>query len=191
MNTELQKIDAYLASHGFQKKSYLDLSKGSKSRSLVNDSTAEAYCYDDVPTHFLRIKTASADAILLKESLYFIEFKSMLSCNRDAKKYEIIKQNLFIKLGESLLLLNKYLNPSAGVSGNFKKYFIIVVNPIKSPTTALVGSMVGLSKGAYNPTLFHTIFDKYRQCVNGSPTFYDDVMIWNNINFTVEISKLR
>ena len=191
MNAELQKIDTYLSGHGFYKKAYFELSKDKHGHPLVSSTTIEAYCYDDVSSHFFRIKTASADAIVLKDSLYFIEFKSIRSCDRDADKYKIIKQNLFLKLGESLFLLNKYLNPSAGATCNYKKYFIIVVNSISSPTTAMAGSMSGLARGACSPTSFSAVFGKYRQWFNGSPVFYDDVMVWNDINFSAEVCRLR
>lgn len=193
MHAELQKIDTYLTIQGVQKKSYEELSKNSAKTPLVTDQSVEAYCFDDVPVLFCPIKLASADSILLKDNLYFIEFKALAGgCYTNANKYKVVKQNLFIKINESLLVLEKLLSPAAGAKLGYKKYFIIVVDTLSSPTTAVAGAMAGLSMRGrcYNPGSFPSIFNKYLQKFNRQTLYFDDIFVWNDRNFSSEIKKL-
>lgn len=193
MCCELQKIESYLNNSGIQKKSYAELSKNSVGVPLVTDTKKEAYCFDDVPVLFLPIKLASADAILLKENLYFIEFKGLAGgCYTNANKYKVVKQNLYIKINESLLVLEKLLSKAAGANLGCKKIFIVVVDTLSSPTTALSGAMTGLSRNGrfYNPSTFPSIFKKYLQRYNGTALYYDDIYVWNDRNFSANIGSL-
>ena len=192
MNLELQKIDTYLAGRGLRKKSYTDLSKNSAGKPLVTNAVVGAYCYDDVSPLFLKIKSASADALLLKDSLYFIEFKTVAgSGSPGAQKYEIIKQNLFLKLSESLIVLEKCLVPASHAAENYDKYFIIVVDSVAFPLFSQASVMAGLSRGASNSANFTAVFDKYKQQVNGKYIFYKDVWVWNDKNFSVNVRTLK
>lgn len=193
MDCELQKIDTYLNGQGLCKKTYTELSENSIHIPLVTNSRTEAYCFDEVPVKFLPIKFSSADAILLKENLYFIEFKGLAGGRyTDANKYKVVKQNLFLKINESLLVLDKLLSPTAGANLLCKKYFIIVVDTASSPTMALSGAMAGLSRHGryYNPSTFPSIFKKYLQRFNGTSLYYDDIYVWNDRNFSINIGTL-
>jgi chaperonin cofactor prefoldin len=80
MNPELQKIEKYITSLGFLPKTFTELSQSNGGKSLVTDNNT-AFCFDDISDYFwnkkYNKKLSSADALLLKDSLYLIEFKFM------------------------------------------------------------------------------------------------------------------
>ena len=79
MNAELVKVENWLQGIGKSPESYSELSKDNKGTSLVSNDTKEAYNYDSIVKWFFVSGTdpccCSCDALLLRENLYFIEFK--------------------------------------------------------------------------------------------------------------------
>ena len=75
MNLELQKVEHYLISLGFSPYTFTELSKSNGGKELVTDSNT-AFCFDKISASFYgREQLNSADALLLKDNLYLIEFK--------------------------------------------------------------------------------------------------------------------
>lgn len=207
MNSELEKIDSFLQAEGFKYESYMAMSMDVTGNPLVTNTTVEAYCFDKISNSFYpQGNYHSADSLLLKENLYFIEFKSvdkkikgLLTSGSQRKKFAELefsglKKDLCLKLSESYITLKNILEDPLGVIATYKYYFIIVVDYVSAPVTASSGVLAALSAGSsllnQKQQGFDVSFNKYRKAVNGDSAIYDDVMIWNNINFSAKISAL-
>ncbi len=186
MNSALIPLDNYLSSAlGFSHTSYADLSKSSAGVPLVSFALAEAYNFDEVVRMLFVACPSSVDALLLKTDLYFIEFK------RTGSSFGgIIKKNLQKKLSESLLIFQKKFEDPLGINSSlFAKKAIIVLNSCASPVASLSAAMSGLSGAStlYTRNNFWYLYEADR---NGNHVFYEDVLVWNEINFSANIVRL-
>lgn len=200
MNSELAKIDVFLKTSGYAYKSYAELSKDVNGHSLVTDSTTEAFDFDEISKSFFSSNACvcSADALLLKDNLYLIEFKTVAK-TKPKWKYEEIKKNLCMKISESLIVLDKeIIQPNSVDETRFEKYFVITIDSAKLPIDAMSCAMVGLSAPATTPAPVFTFsqkslsesFDKYRlPDKNGNHIFYEDVIILNDKNFSAMVKS--
>ena len=190
MNSELSALDAHLSSLGFMHKSYNELSKNRVGSSLVNDATCEAYDFDEITSKLYSHFPHSVDALLLKEDLYFIEFKRIINVAKESKQ-KILKQNIQLKLSESMTTFYIEFANKLGLDvTKFKRIAIIVVDSNKSPISAMAGVMSGLSGGdswlSDNNFIYHSVADS-----SGMHVYYNCVWIWNDLNFSANICSLR
>ena len=188
MNSALIPLDTYIQSLGLKHKTYADLSKNSSGSSLVSFTLKEAYCFDELVNNLFVICPHSVDALLLRNNLYFIEFKSVANVT-NRKEKENIKQNLELKLTDSALIFYKELcEPLSLNLTSFKRIAIIVVDYRIFPVSAMSGVLTSLSGGASAANITVSNFRYYASPdKNGEYVFYHDVQIWNNINFQIQI----
>lgn len=195
MNSELQKIDTALTSV-FSKYTFANLSEDSNGTPLVSD-TNQAYCFDEISNSYFRINHCSCDCLLLREKLYLIEFKR-LAYSSNRKKYKILKQNLALKIAESLHTIEKKIFDELNIdTTQFEKIFVCVVDSRRSPITAMSAAMSGLSGGTASSTFLHSdssllqSISKYGITDwNGSYTYFHGTKIINEANFSSEIAAL-
>ena len=189
MNTELEKVAVWLRTKGESVKSYRDLSKDRKGNPLVTDTTAEAYGYDSIIRSFFAPGVhpccCSCDALLLKEHLYLIEFKSPgrdidffdcylanISNTKKRQAWHIIC-SVESKLGESLYMLKKcILQPLDVDEKKFEKYAVIVYNSNNHAAQGRSASMASAS-GQQQTSLMHKRF--MGRDVGGNPVFFHAV----------------
>lgn len=166
----------------------MDLSKDKAGNSLVNDVTVEAFCFDVFFNSFFSIRPNSMDAIVLKNNMYLIEFKRVVSSYNNSKQQIIIKQNLQLKLISSLYVIKEIIFKSLGLPGSsFSKVAVIVIDHLQSPTTAVAVALSNLSKRPLTKNSFVSFFSKDR---NGQYCFYDSLEIWNDLNFSSKIKQI-
>lgn len=188
MNSALLPLDTFLLSLGFTHRSYSDMSKDCLGNPLVSCTIAEAYCFDDIVASFFYNDPHSIDSLLLKNDLYFIEFKRMINVRTKAQK-KCLKQNLQLKLSESALIFQKKMSETLRLNqSQFKKIAVIVVDHSTMPVTAMAGAMASLSGSPLQDDNFLYHFHPDR---SGNHVFYDDLHVWNDINFNSQISSIR
>lgn len=189
MNSELAKLDSALISLGFVHKQYNIMSKNRTGNPLVTDSRCEAYDYDEITKSIYQVNPHSVDAILLKDDMFFIEFKRVVNRTNPLEQKNI-KQDLQLKLSESLILFYKYFVKKYRINlKKFKKIAIIVVDSVQSPISATSGVLARLSGGGVwlssSNLIYHIAPTK-----NGEHLFFDDLLMWNDLNFSIQISQL-
>lgn len=189
MNTELEKIAVWLRTKGEAVKSYSDLSKDKHGDSLVSDMTEEAYDYDSITRSFfaqgVHHLCCSCDALLLKEHLYLIEFKSpgkdidFFGCylanisNKKKKQAWRVICSVESKLGESLYMLEKrILRPLDVDEEKFEKHAVIVYNSNNNAAQGRSASMSSAS-GQRQTSPMHQRFAI--KDVDGNPVFFHEV----------------
>lgn len=189
MNTELCKIDKFLRDNGFSPETYQSMSEDTSGNPLVFDSASEAFNFDEIIKNMFVSRPSSMDSLLLKDSLYFIEFKNGYPNAKKKTKTKLITQSLKLKLSESLIVLHELLLQQSNASKSFRVIAIIVLNSGFFPLTATVGVLGGLS--GFNSCPSTSPFYKYREAsLVGTNCFYDDVQIWNECNFSSRIKML-
>lgn len=188
MNNELLPLEAFIRSFGLSQQTYADLSKDTSGTPLVSCATQEAFCYDDLIQKIFASAPHSMDAILLKDDLYFIEFKRIAHTSA-RKDQEILRQSLELKLTDSMIVFYKQMVEVLHLNlSKFKRIAIIVVDYVTSPVMATAGVLSSLSGGTSRMNLTTGNFIYYYQADrHGKRIFYDDIQIWNNINFSVNI----
>lgn len=189
MNSELQKIDRYLIGLGFSHDTYQNMSKNSKGKPLVLDLSSEAYNFDVIIKQLFGQPPCSLDSMLLKENLYFFEFKGGYPDKSDPQKDESIKQSIKNKLADSLIVLRELLMKQVNASESFEVNAILVLCSRFYPITASLSVLSSLSGLGSCP--LNSPFYRYRQTSKGGDKcFYDNIMIWNDYNFSVNLRLL-
>jgi hypothetical protein len=206
MNAELKKIEVWLRQRGETPRSYRDLSKNVKGDSLVpEDLTTEAYNYDAVVGSFYANKTlhrcCSCDALLLKEHLYLIEFKSSgddvsifgLDLSKlsqtQLKKIGNVLYKVESKLSESLYMLKNWILPA--VTGlvdecRFEKHAIVVFNADENAASANAASRASASGQECEPA--KKLYPRFQEkTADGKPVFYHTVSVWPENLFSAKI----
>lgn len=188
MNSALIPLDNYIQGLGLTTQTYADLSKNNAGVSLVSFTLKEAYCFDELVRRLFTCHPHSVDAILLKNNLYFIEFKSVDNVTARKDK-EIIRQNLELKLTDSALIFyREMVEPLSLNILSFKRVAIIVVDYRTSPIMAISGALSSLAGGASALNITSMNFQYYFSLDStGKFIFYNDVQVWNNINFPIQI----
>lgn len=204
MNAELQKVEDWLRSKGESPKSYADLSKNNKGQPLVADSTIEAYDYDSVIRSFYSLQTVerccSCDALLLKERLYFIEFKTPgkgvdffdqtianISNKKKGQAWHIFC-SVESKLSESLYSLGKWiLSPLEVDETTFEKHAIVVYSSSQNAASARSATQASAS-GQPQSSNMHQRF--MVRDLNGDPVFYHNVQTIPNNLFSSIVQTL-
>lgn len=188
MNSALIPLDNYIQGLGLTTQTYADLSKNNAGVPLVSFTLKEAYCFDELIRRLFACRPHSVDAILLKNNLYFIEFKSVANATAGKDK-EIIRQNLELKLTDSALIFyREMVEPLSLNILSFKRVAIIVVDYRTSPIMAISGALSSLAGGASALNITSMNFQYYFSLDStGKFIFYNDVQVWNNINFPIQI----
>lgn len=200
MNSELKKIESVLKIELKQlQKSYEEISD-----SLVLDASTDAYSYDSIIKCFYdeetRSRASSCDALLLKENLYFIEFKragdgidmfnldfTSLSETKFKKMLRILCSVEF-KLSESLYTLEKwFLRPLAVDESQFEKHAIVVYDSKTNPSQALACSRASAS-GQQKTSQSHERFKSKDR--DTRPVFFHDVVEIPDNLFTARVRSL-
>lgn len=182
MHPELQKLEDSLKK--YKKESFTKLSEDRHQKPLVTNDVL-AYNFDTITQSLYAIPFASADALLLRDNLYFIEFKNFTES--DEEKNQMILQHIFLKCGESLFTLHRhFLNSSLMGEDHFKKAFVLVVNSNTNPLEATANVMLKISNNKVHKTKLRQRFENYCQKdKQDKPYFYDEVIILNDQNFNV------
>lgn len=206
MNLELKKIDDYLRNTLLQApESYTQMSKDTNGQNpLVNDSKEEAYNYDSIVRMFYLPDTdkfcCSCDALLLKNHLYFIEFKKYknaidafdnynASLSRKKKRHAwLVFASVESKLAESLYVLEKWFLRQLKVDENkFEKHAIIVYDSNSDPVGARADSLANVS----GQTLKCSLHERFKgRDKNDKPVFYHNVQSIPNTLFSSIIKNL-
>jgi thiaminase len=192
MNPELQKIENYLISLKFSQKTFTVLSKSKGGKSLVTDNNT-AFHFDEISDSFYKIKLSSADSLLLKDNLYLIEFKRVISQLKSKSKRKQIKLRIFQKMAESFHTLRESIFKNSNANpNNFKKHFIIVT---EDAVSAYVAASNRLAKNNVLATgnIYNQSFDKYRQQYGNDSkrVYYDSVEIWSKAVFPTRVMQLK
>jgi hypothetical protein len=196
MNQELQLIESYLISLNFSPKTFTELSLTTSGpfngKSLVTDNNT-AFHFDEISNSFYNITLSSADALLLKDNLYLIEFKRVISQLKSGSKRKQLKLSLFQKMAESFHTLRESIFKNSNVDPDkFEKYFIIVTEDAISAYTAaimrILKSQVPATGDIYNDS-----FNKYRKQYRNSSkkVYYDSVEIWSVTAFPDRLALLK
>jgi len=221
MNPELQKIEKYIKSLGFQQKTFTDLSKSKKGEKLVTDNNT-AFNFDDISDYFHKIQLSSADALLLRENLYLIEFKhieklinsmpefmacsiicpsanlseSVVSLQKELLKLQrkLLRLNLSQKMAESFHTLRECIFVNSQTDqGKFEKHFILVTeNALKSIRAGYMRKA-----GAIIDDISDESFKKYQQEYKNTPesnqirVYYDSIDIWAVDQFPKRVANLK
>lgn len=207
MNGELQKIETWLQSQGAKPKSYCDLSKDANGSSLVTDTTTDAYDYDSIIKSFYAQGTvhtcSSCDALLLRENLYLIEFKSLgngvnifgfdLSklSQTQLKKIINVLYKVEAKLSESLYMLRNWILPAVTTAVDefrFEKHAIIVFDANQNAASANAASRASASGQISG---FVSVPQRFQErTADGRPVFYHEVVVWPSNLFSANIRSV-
>jgi hypothetical protein len=196
MNPELKKIETHLIkSLKFSQETFKDLSKPKTTNakiptSLVDDITNKAFCFDDISDSFYgeHLHLCSADALLLKDNLYLIEFKPLGPKNLN---YDISQ-----KMIESFHTLRERIFTDSKADPNkFEMHFILVKDD------NAIAKYVKVAKQHHGKPISTTpvvdtdneSFGKYRQQYIDCPkrVYYNSVEIWTKREFEEKITKLK
>lgn len=207
MNAELKKIEDWLRSQGAEPESYCDLSKDANGSSLVTDTTADAYDYDSVIKSFYAPGTthtcSSFDALLLRENLYLIEFKSLGNgvnifgfdldklSQTQLKKVINVLYKVESKLSESLYMLRSWILPvipTAVDEFRFEKHAIIVFDANQNAASANAASRASASGQVSGSVSVPQRFQE--RTVDGKPVFYHGVSVWPSNLFSANIKRV-
>jgi hypothetical protein len=193
MNPELKKIETHLKSLKFSQKTFKDLSKSKTSNvkiptSLIDDITNKAFCFDDISDSFYDNHLSSADALLLRDNLYLIEFKPL-----GLKKLD---SDISQKMIESFHTLRERVFADSKIDpSKFEMHFILVKED-SAISKFSKGAKKLFKKPSYTPSVVDAVnepFDKYRQKYIDYPkrVYYDSVEIWTKREFEDKIKELK
>lgn len=163
-----------------------------------------AYNYDNVRRKIIGEKCTSADSLLLRNNVYFIEFKTGFANPEEGVNIKTHKENLKckirIKAYESLALFEKVILPDIGdgkLGNKIKKHYIAVIDTEDSPKSAYVDVLSELSgkestRTEMQKSLFENTLLNYRkETKNGIKVFYDETKVWYDYEFDSRIATLK
>jgi hypothetical protein len=161
----------------------------------VANATVEAYDYDSVIQSFFASTSCSSscDALLLKDHLYLIEFKSLgkgvdiLAFNLNTLSTKKFDQALRVickaefKLCESLYMLEKrILRPLAVDESKFEKHAVIVYASNEFAAAGRAAALASASSQPPTPSM-HQRFEG--RDADGNPVFYHRIQTIPDILF--------
>lgn len=186
-------FNTYYAGDNNIREKFTELSKDTFGNSLVNDSTT-AINFDYIAGTILSGSNhRSCDALHITNSINFIEFKKNVFGQSKKQIYKRI--GIREKMSSSLHMLEKIIFPESNVTNieNIEYKFILVVDHNTDPI--LTSRAIADQNAGRKHTLSNTEFSHFEvkfTNINGQNKrmFFDFVEVWNDINFSVNLSFL-
>ena len=170
----------------------------------VIESTQEAFDYDKIKERLAGQKCTSADALLVRRNLYFIEFKTGFAVQKQdinaTTHKDNLRLNIRLKAYESLALFEKIILPEVEdgkLEEKTQKYYIAVIDTEKDPMMPYADilrrkSGVEEMRCKEQKRIFENSLLNYRKEVSGGQRiFYDNVEVWYDREFDARILKLK
>jgi len=186
-------FNTYYSSDGNVREEFTELSKDSLGNSLVNDSTI-AINFDYIARTILSGNPhKSCDALHITNSINFIEFKRNVFGKSNKQKYKRI--GIREKMSSSLHMLEKIILPESNVtvSESIKYKFILVVDHETDPlltSRAIADQNAGRKHTLSNTEFAHYEVEFTNTAQQKKRIFYNKVEVWNDINFSINLSFL-
>lgn len=182
MNIDISNLKQYMTSnYSSTLDTFENISRDNQGNAVVS-SSSQAYNFDTIvrlifPAHKC---PKSADALLIKDEIYFIEFKSGKN-NTKEKKLSTIG-----KLCSSMLILENYLLKQSGINiSNVKINFLLVEKQTSNPINTYSAALSKLS----NFPLFAD--GVYEQKIQNQRIYYDSAFRINDINFDTYLLLIK
>jgi hypothetical protein len=195
MNNELLSFKSKLLEDGYVEKTYTELS-ANMTTSLVTDDNI-AFNFDEMShRQWGHNLLTSADALLIKDSLYLIEFKTYpTSSNPKRNKSDTLFKSFKSKMAESHISLKTKIFPKYNIDDSkFKTIFIYVINKEVSSLMLLMSFAAKLNKAKDNNqelSQLHIASNIYSYNSENLKVFYDEVQIWDCSEFSLRLSYLK
>ncbi|MCB7319569.1 hypothetical protein [Lacrimispora sp. 210928-DFI.3.58] len=167
-------------------------------------SIETAYDYDEIKQQLAGQKCTSADALLVRRHIYFIEFKTGFASKKEdintTTHKDNLRLNIRLKAYESLALFEKIILEGIGdgkLAPNVKKVYIAVIDTSADPMMGYLDILQGESgqlqeRQKEHKKIFENSLLNYRKTVmGGRALFYDCLEIWYDFEFDARVSKLK
>ena len=187
-------IDNYLNYDPQCKKTFTELSVDSENNIPLVNNNLQVLNMDYISDKLYNtnLSHCSADSLYITNKINVIEFKRNIF--GQSKKQKNKRIDIHRKMYSTLLLLEKIILPNAIQNysvGDIQLDFIIVVDSNTNPNLAMAAAMRSIASNSITESdIYFNHFKNVFFTFNGVSTriFYDNVEIWNDINFNTNIN---
>ena len=167
-------------------------------------SKEKAYNYDEIKRSIMGDKCSSADSLLIKKNVYFIEFKTGFENRKEDVNIKTHKENLKcrirLKAYESLALFEKVILADVGdgkLWNTIKRHYIAVIDTTDSPKQAYEDLLRAKSgkedtRSQMEKDLFENSLLNYRkETKDGRKVFFDETKVWYDYEFDSKVVTMK